>query len=118
MRTKIFVSIMFLILGVSVSLAQKSKRASNVVVREGVGLNGLRVGRSTRSDVIRKYGRGFKFLRNGKYSFQMRYANGLSFYYCQSDKVQRVFVIEMRSPFRGKTAKGIVLGNSTLAEVR
>ena len=84
---------------------------------EGVGVEGLRVGKSTRSDVIRRLGRGFRLLKNGRYSYQMKYRNGLSFYYCQRDNIQRIFVIEMRSPYRAKTKKGIVLGKSTLEDI-
>ena len=48
----------------------------------------------------------------------MKYANGLSFYYCQKDRVQQIFVIEMRAPYEVRTAKGIVLSKSTLDDIK
>ena len=48
----------------------------------------------------------------------MTYKNGLSFYLCQADKQQEIFDIEMRAPFKVKTSKGIVLGESTLDDVQ
>ncbi|MCB1025023.1 MAG: hypothetical protein KDB79_11560 [Acidobacteria bacterium] len=120
MSSKIsFLVLVVLLFGsLTVSSAQQGGRAGLKIVKEGVGFDGLRVGRSTRSDIIRKYGRDFRFLKNGKYSYQMKYKNGLSFYYCQSDKVQQIFDIEIRAPFKAKTSKGITLSKSTVSDVR
>ena len=98
---------------VSVAEAQTYKTA-----RAGVGVDGIRVGRSTRSDVIRKYGRNFRTLKHGSYSYQLKYKNGMSFYYCQNDKQQEIFVIELRAPARIKTAKGIILSKSSVGDVK
>ncbi|MEZ5345167.1 MAG: hypothetical protein R2681_06365 [Pyrinomonadaceae bacterium] len=120
MRLKIgfLVSVVLCIGFLAVSPAQQGSSSAIKIVKEGVGFDGLRVGKTTRSDVIRKYGKGFRFIKNGSYSYQMKYKNGLSFYYCQSDKVQQIFDIEIRAPFKAKTSKGIVLSKSTVGDVR
>ncbi|MFV0389531.1 MAG: hypothetical protein ACK5NT_12345 [Pyrinomonadaceae bacterium] len=88
------------------------------VATAGVGVDGIRVGKSTRSDVIKKFGKNFSVIKNGAYSYQLKYKNGISFYYCQKDKVQQIFDIEMRAPYLVRTKKGIVLSKSTVADVR
>jgi len=87
------------------------------VIREGVGIEGIRVGRSTSNEVIKRFGRGYRWEKNKKYSFQMTYDSlGLSFYMCQSDKSEVIFLIEIKSPYKGKTSRGVVLGKSTKEE--
>ena len=88
------------------------------VIREGVGIEGIVVGKSTMDDVIKKFGRDYKWLTNKKYSYQMTYAHlGLSFYICQADKRKEVFVIEIKAPYRAKTGRGVLLGQSTVEEI-
>ena len=41
---------------------------------------------------------------------------GLAFYMCQSDKRKEIFLIEIKSPYKAKTSKGITLGKSTKEE--
>lgn len=41
---------------------------------------------------------------------------GLSFYMCQADKTEAIFLIEIKSPYKGKTSRGIILGKSTKEE--
>lgn len=95
-----------------------AKTSSKVkVVREGVGLDGISVGRSTAADVIKKFGKPTKVVKYKKYSAQMVYSGGISFYYCQAEKKQTIFDIELRAPFQAKTSKGIVLSKSTLEDV-
>ncbi len=87
------------------------------VIREGVGIDGIAVGRSTSADVIKKYGKAYRWEVNKKYSFQMTYPErGLSFYFCQNDKREGIFLIEIKAPFRGKTANGVTLAKSTKEE--
>jgi len=94
----------------------QSKQKLNVI-REGVGIEGIRVGKSTSNDVIKRFGRVYRWEKNKKYSFQMTYdAHGLSFYMCQSDKSAVIFLIEIKSPYKGKTSRGVVLGKSTKEE--
>lgn len=108
--------IILLLAGLSLNITAQKK--SYVTAKAGVGVDGLKVGKSTRADVIEKYGRNFTTKKYGAYSAQMIYRNGMSFYYCQSDKTQEIFVIEMRSPAKAKTAKGIVLGKSPVSDLR
>lgn len=103
---------------VSIVEAQRSNSSKGLkVVKEGVGFDGITVGRSTRADVIKKYGKNYKTKNFGKYSTQLIYPGGISFYYCQSDKRQQIFDIELRAPFKAKTSKGIVLSQSTLQDI-
>lgn len=100
----------------SIAEAQSTKQKVKVV-REGVGFDGIVVGRSTESDVIRKYGKPVETKKHRKYSYQLKYANGMSFYYCQSDKRKQIFDIELRAPFEAKTSRGITIGKSTLEDI-
>jgi len=88
------------------------------IAREGVGFDGLVVGKSTMADVAKRLGKGYKLKTHKKYSYQMIYPNGLSFYVCQSDKRKQIFDIEIRVPFEAKTSKGVILGKSTLADIQ
>ncbi len=102
----------------SIAEAQSTKQTNKVkIVREGVGFDGIVVGRSTMADVAKKFGKGYKLKAHKKYSYQMIYPNGASFYYCQSDKRKQIFDIELRAPFEGKTSRGITLGKSTLEDI-
>jgi hypothetical protein len=98
---------------------EKAKQTEKVVVvKEGVGFNGLSIGKSTMSDVAKKFGKDYKWVVNKKYSYQMTYAKlGLAFYMCQTDKRKEIFDIEIRAPFQAKTSKGVILGKSTLEEI-
>ena len=114
-----FVFVTLLLFGFSVSTtAQKRSKSVYKVATAGVGFDGLRIGKSTRADVIRKFGRNFNTKKHGRYSAQMIYRGGVSFYYCQGDKQQQIFDVELRAPARVKTAKGIVLSRSTVSETR
>ncbi len=87
------------------------------VIREGVGVDGIVVGTSTSADVIKKFGKVYRWEVNKKYSYQMTYSElGLSFYMCQNDKTEVIFLIEMKAPFRGRTSRGITLARSTKEE--
>jgi len=86
-------------------------------IKEGVGVGGIRVGKSTSADVIKKYGKSFRREINKKYSYQLTYDRaGLSFYFCQNDIRDEVFLIEIKAPFMGRTSRGVVLGRSTKEE--
>src|SRR5687768_8545260 len=107
-------------LAVSAANAQSTKQTDKVkakVVREGVGFDGIVVGKSTMADVTKKLGKGYKLKTHKKYSYQMIYPNGVSFYACQSDKRQQIFDIELRAPFEAKTSRGITIGKSTLEDI-
>jgi hypothetical protein len=98
---------------------EKAKQAEKAkIVKEGVGFDGLKIGKSTMADVAKKFGKDYKWVTNKKYSYQMTYAKlGLAFYMCQSDKGKEIFDIEIRAPFQAKTSKGVVLGKSTLEDI-
>jgi hypothetical protein len=88
-------------------------------IKEGKGMDGVNIGKSTMDDIVKKFGKDYKWIVNKKYSYQMNYEKlGLSFYMCQSDKKKQIFVIELRPPYRAKTSKGIILGKSTLEDVQ
>ncbi len=99
--------------------AKQTEQTKNLkIVKEGVGIDGVKIGKSTMVDVVKKYGKDYKWVTNKKYSYQMTYAKlGLAFYICQSDKNKEIFDIEIRAPFQAKTSKGVVLGKSTLEDI-
>lgn len=87
-------------------------------IKEGKGMDGITIGKSSKSDIIKKFGNEYRWIENKKYSYQMNYYRlGIVFYICQSDKKEQIFVIEMKSPYKAKTAKGIILGKSTVEDV-
>jgi hypothetical protein len=88
------------------------------LISEGLGVGRIYVGHSTADDVASVHGKTFETIEHGAQSDEMRYAPlGLSFYYCRADQQKRIFRIEARAPFNGFTARGIVLGKSTLRDV-
>jgi hypothetical protein len=87
-------------------------------IKEGEGVKGFKVGITSLKDVEAKLGKPDERRKHKKYSNELKYKDlGLSFYACQSDKKQRIFVIEIKRPFVGKTARGIQIGTSTRKEV-
>lgn len=88
-----------------------------VTIYEGKGIEGITVGKSSMNDVARKFGKNYRWEVNKKYSYQMTYDRlGVAFYMCQSDKKKEIFLIEIKSPFKAKTSKGVVLGKTTKEE--
>src|SRR5437588_9311620 len=84
-------------------------------ITEGVGISDILIGKSTKSDVLARYGDRYKLIKHNKYSVEMEYADlGLSFYYCLKDKEKKIFLVEVH---HGTTSKGIVIGQSTLQDV-
>jgi hypothetical protein len=97
--------------------SQKTPPRLNVIL-EGVGIEGIVVGKSTMDDVIKKFGKDYNWITNKKYSYQMTYAKlGLSFYICQADRRKEIFVIEIKPPYRAKTSRNVILGQSTVADI-
>ena len=98
----------------AVSLAQSLEG----FVTEGVSYDSILIGKSTESDVIATYGKDYKLIKHGAYSYEMIYKNlGLSFYYCAADPDKEIFVVEIEPPSKAVTSKGIKLGESTFADV-
>lgn len=110
----------------SISAAQSKPKSKSTpakpsqklnVVKEGSGIEGIQVGKSNARDVMKKFGARPRREVNKKYSNQLTYDRlGLSFYYCQSDKKETIFLIEIKAPYKAKTSKGVVLGQSTKEE--
>lgn len=87
-------------------------------VVEGESLDSIQIGKSTADDVIANYGTDYKLINHRNYSYEMIYKSlGLSFYYCLRDPNKEIFVVEIEAPFRATTKSGIVLGESTVADV-
>ena len=85
-----------------------------VTVYEGKGIEGIAVGKSAMNDVAEKFGKNYRWEVNKKYSYQMTYDRlGVAFYMCQSDKRRKIFLIEIKLPYKAKTGKGVILGKST-----
>ncbi|MBK7395233.1 MAG: hypothetical protein IPJ34_02745 [Myxococcales bacterium] len=83
----------------------------------GVGLSDLPLA-ATRQAVVARYGAPTKIVPHGSYSVELVYEAGLSAFYCQADPSERVFVFSFKPPFRARTPRGIVLGESTARDVR
>lgn len=88
------------------------------LISEGLGVRGVYLWRSNADDVAAVYGKDFELVGHGPRTVEMRYAaRDLSFFYCQADPHKRIIGIECRAPFNGFTARGIVLGKSTVRDV-
>lgn len=95
----------------------KSSKENLNVVTEGAGVAGIVVGKSTMNDVVKKFGKKYRWVANKKYSYQMNYdLLGLAFYMCQSDKRKEIFLIEIKPPYKAKTKRGVILGKTTKEE--
>ena len=93
-------------------------REGRELISEGLGVRGVYVGRSTADDVAAAYGKDFELVEGGAQSAEMKYAAlGLSFFYCRDDARKRITRVECRAPFRGFTARGVVMGESSARDV-
>jgi hypothetical protein len=91
--------------------------ADNIII-DGRGLDSFEIDKTRAKDVIKKLGRQFDEIRYKDYSVQMFYRDlGVSFYYMQGDNTKEIFSIVFSKPFKGKTSKGIILGQSTMDDV-
>lgn len=92
----------------------------------GKGIEGyVTVGATTSTEIKTKFGSAYKEVKhyselNGTktlFSVERQYPKqGVSFYFPPDDDT--VFCVKVRAPYKGKTDKGIVLGTSTLQDVR
>ena len=104
-----------IILLAAAAYAQKTEKFN--IVKEGIGIENIKIGKSTMPDVVKKYGKKYRWEVNKAYSYQMTYDRlGLSFYMCQTDKRKQIFLIEIKQPYKAKTSRGITLGVSTKEE--
>ena len=98
--------------------ASAEGRTDRQLISEGLGIEGIFVGRSTMENIVAAYGKDYNLIKHGTYSVEIQYRElGLSFYYCVEDQQKRIFDIECYAPFDGFTARGIILGRSTLSDV-
>lgn len=94
-----------------------SAKAQATYAEEGVGIVGVTVGKSTLPDVTAVYGEDYELIAHDKYSYEARYSNGLAFWFCQADTAKKIFALMVSPPYFGITGKGIVVGESTIADV-
>ena len=115
---------LFIAAAVTVSFVQETAE----LLVPGVGIeNRATVGASTQNEIFTKYGKNYTEIRhtsevrpNGArpqvVSVEHKYeSQGISFFYRPNKDT--VIAIHVKAPFKAKTAKGIVLGESTLQDV-
>lgn len=123
MKKILFLLLLTLLFSINSAVAQSKKSSAKStetynIIKEGKGMSGITIGKTSMDDVIKKFGKEYKWIVNKKYSFQMNYYKlGLAFYICQADKRKQIFVLEIKAPYKAKTSKGIILGKSTLEDV-
>lgn len=118
------VIVLFLVAaGISVAFVQQA----TVLLIPGKGIESgyVTVGATTSTEIKTKFGAAYKEEKhyteiNGTkkhFSTERAYVKqGISFYF-KPDK-DTVFCIKVRAPYKAKTEKGIVLGTSTMQDVR
>jgi hypothetical protein len=114
-----FLAILFsgLLLSICVIAGVVADAQSSEIV-DGKSFESIRIGKSTSDDVVAVYGADYKLVDHNKYSYEIIYKNlGLSFYYCQADPNREIFVVTFQSPAKVATKSGIVLGESSFADV-
>lgn len=97
--------------------ADKYTVNDNIII-DGHGIETFVIDETRAKDVIKKLGRQFTEIKHKEYSVQLYYQDlGVSFYYMQGDNTKEIFSIVFSKPFKGRTSKGIVLGQSTMEDV-
>lgn len=119
MRFQVPASLKAAILTAAILIGAIPALAGETVVAEGRAIGGIRAGMSTDRDVMKKFGKNFELVSYGTYSKKMDYADrGISFFYCAGDAKKRIFSIQLEAPFRARTDRGIVLGESLVRDVK
>jgi hypothetical protein len=89
-----------------------------VYAAEGIGIDGVAVGHSTMETVAARYGKEFKLVEHGTNSYEMEYSDlGFSFWYRHEDPQKKIYSITLKPPCQCFTARGILVGKSTLQDV-
>lgn len=89
-----------------------------MIITEGKGEEKIQVGVSTFYDVVKVYGKKYK-LNFHTYSYEMEYSElGISFYYNGTFPERTIENITFKSPCECITSKGIILGKSTIIDVK
>jgi hypothetical protein len=118
MKQLISLLVIVVITGCSKSNYPDSHTLTDTTIIDGYGIGSFEIDKTTANAVIKKLGRQFDEIRYKDYSIQMLYRDlGVSFYYMQQDNTQEIFSIVFTEPFKGRTSKGIVLGESTMEDV-
>lgn len=73
------------------------------------GVSGIEIFKSTRDDVIEKYGDPVDSVIWGTFSVELVYDGKISFTYLEKDRIKIIKYITLYAPFRGKTARGLRL---------
>lgn len=103
-------------------------QANTAVVQEivaGKGFGAVEVGKTSLADLKKTFGSAFTTRENNNFSVTLSYPDlGMDFYFdykeyqsIKPDDAKKFFSIQLKPPFKGRTAKGIILGYSTMAEV-
>lgn len=82
------------------------------------GIDGIVINKTNSSEIIEKYGTKYQLINRNDYSFEMKYSNGLSFFYKQDNPLKRIYFILIRQEFGGYTKNGIDLNSLlTVADI-
>jgi len=101
--------------GPGAAVSQTPQQSQSDPIKDGTGLGDILIGTSSASDVEARYGMKYELRNNNDYSYRMDYADkGPAFYYCYKDARKRIFLVELH---HGVTAKGIIVGQSTLKDI-
>lgn len=117
------VIVLFVLAGTGLSFVQQGQQ----LLVPGKGIEGyVTVGATTSTEIKTKFGATTKVVKNytevdggGKklYSTEWRYdKQGVTFFFRPDSDT--VFCVKVKSPYKAKTDKGIVLGTSTMQDVR
>src|SRR4051812_12408281 len=102
----------------SAPYAAMAQGQDSVYAAEGIGIDGVAVGYSTMETVAARYGKEFRLVEHGTYSYEMDYADlGFSFWYRHEDPQKKIFCITLKPPCQCFTARGILVGKSTIQDV-
>lgn len=116
-RLKRLFFVMFLFICGSVGTTAFAQDKEGLIT-EGKSFEKILIGKTTLDEAAAIYGGDYELMNHKEYSYEMIYVfQGLSFFACQADPKKEIFAVEIRTPYRARTGKGIVLGESTLGDV-
>ncbi|MCW7471736.1 hypothetical protein [Leptospira kanakyensis] len=96
----------------------KVQNTNFVMIKEGIGIEKVIVGKTTFNDIVLTYGKEYNKINHLNYSYEINYSKlGLAFYYKYADKTKTIYAIKLKSPFNARTHKGIALGRSKMEDV-
>ncbi|MEN0051958.1 MAG: hypothetical protein AAF806_33135 [Bacteroidota bacterium] len=105
------VNLLYIIILFTVTCNITRKLITESILTEGKGLDKIKLYKSTISDVQKLYGKDFKVIKWGSFSYEIDYSDiGVSFSYKQEDTSRQVRFISVNpGVFNGRTAKGLVI---------